>query len=179
MKLGSKGNSMAGASAQQIASNSTSLLAMQRKKCPSFDDMQVLFGTSPSCKPVDPMELGGMESEHDGDGDTIEDEGDDSQGQDLDVAAPAPPAPEALKPAAVAAAAPLASATGKPAATFHLAPSKNKVLSALLTHDTSTLLTSPPHRKKKWISVRLTSKRSRSRSKQLLLQPTPRLALIW
>jgi hypothetical protein len=139
---------MAGASAQQIASNSTSLLAQQRKKCPSFDDMQVLFGTSPSCKPVDPMELGGMESEHDGDGDTIEDEGDDSQGQDLDVAAPAPQAPEALKPAAVAAAAPLASATGKPAATFHLAPSKNKVLSALLTHDTSTLLTSPPHRKK-------------------------------
>jgi hypothetical protein len=170
---------MAGASAQQIASNSTSLLAMQRKKCPSFDDMQVLFGTSPSCKPVDPMELGGMESEHDGDGDTIEDEGDDSQGQDLDVAAPAPPAPEAPKPAAVAAAAPLASATGKPAATFHLAPSKNKVLSALLTHVTSTLLTSPPHRKKKWISVRPTSRRSRSRSKQLLLQPTPRLALIW
>jgi hypothetical protein len=81
---------------------------MQHKKCPSFDAMQKLFGQTPSCKPVDPKEIGGMS------GDSAEDEGDDGQ----EFAACKAPA---------AATGPLAPATGKVAAAFHLAPSKNKV----------------------------------------------------
>jgi hypothetical protein len=130
-KLGSKGNSTAGATAQQIASNTTSLLVMQHKKCPSFEAMQKLFGESPSCKPVRPQEIGGMS---DGDCDSVEDEGDDGQefpaaavvGDTAPNAAPPPATGKALS----AAAAPLAATTGKAAAVaavFHLAPSKNKV----------------------------------------------------
>ena len=135
-KLGAKGNSCAGATAQQIFSNTTSLLVMQHKKCPSFEAMEKLFGESPSCKPVHPQELGGMSDE----GDTCEDDGDDGQEYQApalaEAAAVAPAATEApaaatapLAPAtgkaAAAAAAP--AATGKAAASFHLAPSKNKV----------------------------------------------------
>jgi hypothetical protein len=94
---------------------------MQHKKCPSFNAMQTLFGQSPSCKPVDPKEIGGMEPESGNDGDTVEDDGDGPQEYESAaigvavVPAPTPP----VKPAAVS--------TGKPAAPFHLTPSKNKV----------------------------------------------------
>jgi hypothetical protein len=93
---------------------------MQHKKCPSFDAMQTLFGQTPSCKPVDPKEIGGIDS------DSVEDEGDDGQAEDAAQAPTADPPPAAVK-AAAAATAPLAPATGKGAAVFHLAPSKNKV----------------------------------------------------
>ena len=136
-KLGAKGNSCAGATFQQILSNTTSLLVMQHKKCPSFEAMQKLFGESPSCKPVHPQEVGGMSD----DGDTYEDDGDDGQEYQapaLAEDAAVPPTPTGKAPAAAtaplapatgksAAAAAAPAATGKAAAAFHLAPSKNKV----------------------------------------------------
>jgi hypothetical protein len=121
--LGAKGNSTAGASALQISTNSTNLLVMQVKKCPSFTAMQTLFGQTPSCKPVDPKEIGAVS-----DADTYEDDGDDCQNftEALPAAdtAPALAAPATPGPAP---AAPLAPASGKAAAPFHLAPSRNKV----------------------------------------------------
>jgi hypothetical protein len=138
-KLGAKGNSCAGATAQQIFSNTTSLLVMQHRKCPSFEAMEKLFGETPSCKPVNPQELGGMSDE--GEGDSIEDDGDDGQEYQapaLAEAAAAAPAETGKAPAAAtaplapatgkaAAAAAALAATGKAAAAFHLAPSKGKV----------------------------------------------------
>lgn len=126
LKLGAKGNSTAGATAQQILTNTTSLLVMQHKKCPSFDAMQKLFGESPNCKPVNPMEVGGMSD----DVDSEEDAGDDGQDFPAEgVVGDAAPIAAATGKAPAAATAPLAAATGKAAASaaFHLAPSKNKV----------------------------------------------------
>jgi hypothetical protein len=154
--LGAKGNSTAGASALQIATNTTNLLLMQHRKCPSFTAMNDLFGQTPSCKPVDPKEVGAVES----DADTIEDDGDDSQdifetepAADSAPAFAAPattrPAPATVKPPA-AATAPLAPASGKAAAPFHLAPSRNKV-----RHVHEALSMSTSNRKKNWTLEKL------------------------
>jgi hypothetical protein len=138
--LGSKGNSTAGCSAQQIASNQTSLLMMQLKRCPSFTAFDECFSETPNVRPVHPQEIGSIPDE-------VEDsavEADESS--DLDEHQPATPAVvhpatppaatvssssqqvpsrAALKPAALQRAAPQAAGGGgKPAATFHLAPSK-------------------------------------------------------
>lgn len=136
--LGSKGNSTAGCSAQQIASNQTSLLMMQLKRCPSFTAFDECFSETPNVRPVHPQEIGSIPVD-------VE-EADESS--DLDEHQPATPAVvqpatppaapvssssqqvpsrAALKPAALQRAAPQAAGGGgKPAATFHLAPSKKE-----------------------------------------------------
>ena len=78
-KLTSKGNSKAGATAQQIASNTTSVLVMQHKKCPCFEIFDKIFGETPNVKPVHPLEIGENDWK-DKDDEEIED----------DVAQPAP-----------------------------------------------------------------------------------------
>ena len=52
MSLGSKANSTAGCTLQQIAANNTSLLVMQQKRCPNFDVFEAVFSNTPNVKPV-------------------------------------------------------------------------------------------------------------------------------
>ena len=139
--MASKSNSKAGVTAEQLASNSTSLLVMQQKRCPSFDIFDAVFGSCPNVKPVHPTEVGGGF-----DSDADEAFG-DSQQEMNEVAAAVPalaPAPTAAAaapdaaPAAAAAPAVLAAAAapavraanaaagGKAEAPFHLAPSKKE-----------------------------------------------------
>ncbi len=135
--LGSKGNSTAGCTAQQIACRQTSLLVMQQKRCPSFNVFDECFSSTPNVKPVYPQEVGSVE---------------DSQGLPVEEQSE-PDEPPATPPAALVAsfaqqvtslAAPKAAAApptqlvpsraapqaagggGKPAASFHLAPSKKE-----------------------------------------------------
>ncbi len=118
--LGSKANSTAGCTLEQIAANHTSLLVMQQKRCLNFDVFHAVFSATPSVKPVSPIEIGA--------------DGDD----DDEVARDPPPAPcappRALPPgpppppaAAAAVAAPAAGGgVGKAPAPFHLAPPKKE-----------------------------------------------------
>jgi hypothetical protein len=133
LALGSKSNSLAGATAQEIAMNQTSLLVKQHKKCPVFDTFQTLFGESPNCKPVDPQEVGSYEEDPEPD----RDEGEGDVEADVPLAVDVPPVRRHVVVVAaaafgvgVAAAAVQPAAPppgGKPAATFHLAPSKKVV----------------------------------------------------
>ncbi len=142
--LGSKGNSTAGCSAQQIASNQTSLLMMQLKRCPSFTAFDECFSETPNVRPVHPQEIGSIPVDV---ADAVVEADEDS---DIDEHQPAtPPAVHPATPPAapvssstqqVPSRAPLKAAApqpvpsraapqaagggGKPAATFHLAPSK-------------------------------------------------------
>ncbi len=146
--LGSKGNSTAGCSAQQIASNQTSLLMMQLKRCPSFTAFDECFSDTPNVRPVHPQEIGSIPD--DVEYTVVEVEAD--EGSDIDEHQPAtPPAVHPATPPAapvssssqqVPSRAPLKAAApqpvpsraapqaagggGKPAATFHLAPSKKE-----------------------------------------------------
>jgi hypothetical protein len=127
--LGSKGNSLAGATVQQIAANKTSLTVMQHKKCPSFGSFNIVFGESPNCKPVHPMEVGGSD-EPDSIPESLDDAACDVEGE-VDFA-PSPrkvPAPKqrAATSTVISALATAVIATGgNPPATFHLAPSKKE-----------------------------------------------------
>jgi hypothetical protein len=137
--LSSKGNSLAGATAQQIAANATSLNVMRYKKCPCFEVFNEVFGESPNCKPVFPMEIG-AEAEC---GDVF-DEQDNLPPHPAHEMIQAPPsgpprqgvstalppsvskaATAAAAKAAAAAAAAVAAPKGAPA-TFHLQPSKKE-----------------------------------------------------
>jgi hypothetical protein len=102
---------------------------MQHKKCPSFGSFNIVFGESPNCKPVHPMEVGGSD-EPDSIPESLDDAACDVEGEG-DIA-PSPrkvPAPKhcVVTPKATIASA-LATAAiatgGNPPATFHLAPSK-------------------------------------------------------
>jgi hypothetical protein len=88
--LGSKGNSTAGCTSQQIASHQTSLLVMQLKRCPSFNVFDQCFSETPNVKPVYPQEIGGNPDEV-----AIEDSqveaGEAGEGSDLDEHEPATP----------------------------------------------------------------------------------------
>ena len=148
LALASKSNSNAGASAQQILSNSTSLMVMQHKKCSVFEIFDKVFGTSPNVRPVNPQEIGDYASEE---------AFPDSQEEVLPsnaahvhaaavppahaaVIAPPPPLetapvraaviapPPPLETAPVRAAVPanVSTAGGRAAASFHLAPSKKE-----------------------------------------------------
>ena len=141
LALSSKGNSLAGATAQQIAANATSLNVMRYKKCPSFEVFNEVFGESPNCKPVYPMEIGAGAAAEWGD---VFDELDNlppHSAHEMVQASPsgpprqgvstAPPpsvskaATAAAAKAAAAAAAAVAAPKGAPA-TFHLQPSKKE-----------------------------------------------------
>lgn len=153
MVLGSKGNSTAGCSSEQIAANKTSLLMIQRKRCPCFDAFDEVFSSTPNVKPVHPLEVGAME---DGDDPDSQQSGDippfDSR-LDFDLhdrprdppsppafilappsgapppeRAPPPPRPAQVLPSRPSTAAAVAPppAAGRPAAVFHLAPSKKE-----------------------------------------------------
>jgi hypothetical protein len=119
--MASKSNSKAGATAEQIMSNSTSLLVMQQKRCPNFDVFDAVFGSSPNVKPVYPTECGGGgQNSSDGEADdTILDSQDDivSGGGVVHDPLPRPPPLPSLATAVPG---------GKPAAAFHLAPSKKE-----------------------------------------------------
>ena len=139
LALANKSNSKAGATAEQIKSNSTSILVMQQKRCPNFDVFDAVFGSSPNVKPVHPTEVGGGGG-HNSDGEG----GDalpDSQEDMLESPSllghiaegccgaekPLPPPPPPPPPLATAPPPPATAATGgKPAAAFHLAPSKKE-----------------------------------------------------
>jgi hypothetical protein len=148
INLGSKGNSKAGASAHQIASNSTSLIVLQHKKCPCFEKFSLCFGQTPNVKPVDPQEIGGMAPDT-GDAmaadnipDSFEDDIDFGMDQPVSPCVAADSSNAAAKASVAAASAtaaqgaadiaygkkPLAAsalaAVGKGPAQFHLAPSK-------------------------------------------------------
>jgi hypothetical protein len=134
MLLSSKGNSLAGATAKQIALNKTSLLVMQLKKCPCFDIFERIFGQTPGVKPVHPKEGGGMAvSEAD------DDAADDAPPPPEELATAPPPADLATAPPRTSCApppavrvpttqalvaAPAPAAPGKGPAQFHLTPSK-------------------------------------------------------
>ena len=120
---------MAGATALQIASNTTSLLVMQHKKCACFEIFDAVFGSSPNVKPVWPVEVGG---------DALPDSQEDMVPDTAPVAAQAPapsplrasaPAPAPSRAAGGAVKAPSSTVPvtpGKAAAVFHLAPSKKE-----------------------------------------------------
>lgn len=139
---------MAGATALQIASNTTSLLVMQHKKCACFEIFDAVFGSSPNVKPVWPVEVGG-----DALPDSQEDMVPDTAPVAAQALAPSPLRASAPAPASVAAPAPVAAPAapapapapsraaggavkapsstvpvtpGKAAAVFHLAPSKKE-----------------------------------------------------
>lgn len=61
LRLASKSNSLAGATAEQVAQNRTSLAVLQLQKCPSFEAFDLVFGHTPGVKPVTPMEIGSMQ----------------------------------------------------------------------------------------------------------------------
>ena len=110
MLLGSKGNSLAGATAKQIGLNKTSLIALQHKKCPCFDVFERIFGHTPGVKPVHPKEGGGMAAETEDDDDAVDD---------------APPSPAVLPPSpppAVLATAPPRTSCAAPPAVLATAP---------------------------------------------------------
>jgi hypothetical protein len=120
MVLGSKSNSKAGATAIQVATNQTSLLVQQIKKCPHFEPFYAMFANTPGVKPVYPMEVGGMCPDSQ-EADVDEDE------SDTEVPTPAAPAARQVKApvGAAAAVAPAAAASGgKGPAQFHMQPSK-------------------------------------------------------
>lgn len=116
--MASKSNSKAGATAEQIMSNSTSLLVMQQKRCPNFDVFDAVFGSSPNVKPVHPTECGG------GGEDSSDEEGDDAlhdYQDDIVLPKALPPTPTSTT-----AAPPPPATAGKAAAGFYLAPSKKE-----------------------------------------------------
>jgi hypothetical protein len=126
LALGSKGNSLAGASAQQIAANKTSLTVLQHKKCPSFECFNEVFGESPNCKPVYPMEVGACDvvamAEAAGGGAAV------ASATAVTAAGGNAPASPRIVPAPNrgAAAASATVAAGNAPAAFHLAPSKKE-----------------------------------------------------
>jgi hypothetical protein len=119
--LGSKANSTAGCTLQQIAANNTSLLIMQQKRCPNFDVFEAVFSNTPNVKPVSPIEIGA-----DGDDDDDGEEGCREAAAVVTTRPPPPPPPAAPAAAAAAAAPAAAAAAGKAPAPFHLAPSKKE-----------------------------------------------------
>jgi hypothetical protein len=140
LALGSKGNSLAGATAQQIAANKTSLTVARHKKCAAFEIFNEVFGESPNCKPVHPMEVGGFDDDPDS-FNSLDDHVDAADGAaaacaNAPPAPPAPPSPRKVPApkrvaagggaAAASAAAPATAAGGNVPATFHLAPSKKE-----------------------------------------------------
>ena len=58
--LSAKGNSTAGASQEQIETGKSSVLAAQKKKCPSFCTFHLLFQNHPTVKPINPKEVGSV-----------------------------------------------------------------------------------------------------------------------
>jgi hypothetical protein len=137
--LASKGNSLAGATAHQIATNATSLLVMQHKKCACFEIFDAVFGSSPNVKPVCPLEVGGdpcPDSQEDPDEDSdlpaparVRTGGgavkaDPDEASDLPAPARVRTGGGAVK--ALFPTAPVTLAPGKVAAAFHLAPSKKE-----------------------------------------------------
>jgi hypothetical protein len=126
--LASKANSCAGATAQQILTNTTSLLVLQLKKCPSFTQFHEIFGETPNVKPVHPQEIGGQD-EDEADDDGVPDSQEDCIPlPDAAVSARACGGAISGGGAVVKAAAggPAAAAAGKAPAPFHLAPSKKE-----------------------------------------------------
>jgi hypothetical protein len=136
--LGSKGNSTAGCSAEQIAANKTSLLMLQQKRCPCFDAFDEVFSSTPNVKPIYPIEIGAIGDDGDEEpesqrSDNIHDRICDPTPppavQEVPVRAgasppdrgPPPPPPAQVLPSRASTA-----AGGKSAAAFHLAPSKKE-----------------------------------------------------
>jgi hypothetical protein len=58
MLLGSKGNSQAGSSLEEICLHRTSLLVKQKAKCASFEILEELYYEHPSVNPIQPKEYG-------------------------------------------------------------------------------------------------------------------------
>jgi hypothetical protein len=121
LHLASKSNSTAGATAAQIATNATSLLVMQHKKCPAFEAFNLIFGESPNCKPVNPREIGSFEAELNEDTDLgIADLAEAEVKYGTTIIAP----PSGAQDGGCCPPPKAAVTAGKPAAPFHLAPSK-------------------------------------------------------
>jgi hypothetical protein len=132
LALASKSNSNAGASAQQILSNSTSLMVMQHKKCSVFETFDKVFGTSPNVRPVNPQEIGDYASEE-AFPDSQEEVFPSNAAHVHAAAVPpahaaviAPPPPLETAPVRAAVPANVSTAGGRAAASFHLAPSKKE-----------------------------------------------------
>ena len=133
--LGSKGNSLAGCTLEEIQNNNTSLLTKQKAKCASFEVLLTLYENHPSVKPINPQELGALPKEdavEEGDG--VAEEGDGVAGSlitsdetvtttPLAAAEPAPPAIAPVSGGGAAVAGPAAKG-GKTPAPFAMKPSK-------------------------------------------------------
>ena len=60
MLLGSKGNSLAGATLVELMTHKTSLLVKQKAKCASFEILEALYSEHPSVHPAQPKEFGNV-----------------------------------------------------------------------------------------------------------------------
>jgi hypothetical protein len=137
LNLASKSNSTAGATAAQIATNSTSLLVMQHKKCPAFEAFNLIFGESPNCKPVDPREVGSFEAELNED---LDEGVADLAEAEVKVWGPTIIGPPSgAQDGGCCPRSKAAVTAGKPAAPFHLAPSKKVFPFPFIHHDSPFL----------------------------------------
>ena len=132
MVIGSKSNSAAGCTIQEIEANNTSLLKKQKAKCGSFEVLLKLYQEHPSVKPVMPLEVGTLAGVDPKPGDVAADASAimSSASDTTTILAPPPAADPTVTAAAPpaptvpAAAPPPASAKGKAPAEFALKPSK-------------------------------------------------------